>query len=424
MKVIVKMAKQKKWEGPGSIYKNGSRYWWKVRIPGEVKTKARPLIPQGSTKATNNYDIACIVAQDILNHAVFKENQKNSQFDGSLANLINIYLTYCRERYSSSNEAYNIEVALRPLPKLYPDLPAEEFDSLKLMTVQDYLIKQKLARSTINKRRIPMIKRMFKWAVSRKLVPGFIFTNLSTVESIERGRHGVKPEKKVTALPEKHVIAILPYLTSIVADMVMVHYYTGLRSTEICIMKPADFDKESHKNIWIYKCKDKNFWRTGELKQIPIGPKTQKILKKYMKRQAKAYLFSPAESMAKMREKRRENRTTKDSYGNRPGTNIKSNPLVQPNDRYNKDSYRRAVQRGIAGANKALRIELKLKKTDTDPIPKWTPHQLRHTASTNVRADMGLDAASAMLGHSDINTTQLYAELQLKKAIEAAEKHG
>ena len=37
------MAKAKKSNLPGSIYKNGRRWWWKVRLPGEEKTAARPL---------------------------------------------------------------------------------------------------------------------------------------------------------------------------------------------------------------------------------------------------------------------------------------------------------------------------------------------------------------------------------------------
>jgi hypothetical protein len=34
---------------PGSIYKNGSRWWWKVKLPGEENSKSRPLKPVGSS---------------------------------------------------------------------------------------------------------------------------------------------------------------------------------------------------------------------------------------------------------------------------------------------------------------------------------------------------------------------------------------
>jgi hypothetical protein len=47
------MAKQHNNGVPGNIYLNKKRWWWKVRLPGEDKPKARPLIPEGGTIATN-----------------------------------------------------------------------------------------------------------------------------------------------------------------------------------------------------------------------------------------------------------------------------------------------------------------------------------------------------------------------------------
>lgn len=37
-------------------------------------------------------------------------------------------------------------------------------------------------------------------------------------------------------------------------------------------------------------------------------------------------------------------------------------------------------------------------------------NQLRRTCATLVRAELGLEAAQSVLGHSEINTTQIYAE--------------
>ncbi len=33
---------------PGTVYLNKNRYWWKVKLPGEPKIKARPLRPVGA----------------------------------------------------------------------------------------------------------------------------------------------------------------------------------------------------------------------------------------------------------------------------------------------------------------------------------------------------------------------------------------
>ena len=53
-------------------------------------------------------------------------------------------------------------------------------------------------------------------------------------------------------------------------------------------------------------------------------------------------------------------------------------------------------------------------------IPVFTAHWLRHTAATRARSKHGLDAAQAMLGHSGADVTQIYAELNVEKAINAA----
>ena len=115
-----------------------------------------------------------------------------------------------------------------------------------------------------------------------------------------------------------------------------------------------------------------------------------------------------------MRDRRHEQRTTPEGQGNEIGTNRQAEPQTTPSDCYNKDTYGRAVSRAITAARQAA------KQAGRPQIPCWTPHQLRHTAATKIREELGLEAACAVLGHSDIDTTQLYAELNRAKAIEAA----
>ena len=49
-------------------------------------------------------------------------------------------------------------------------------------------------------------------------------------------------------------------------------------------------------------------------------------------------------------------------------------------------------------------------------IPTWCPLQLRHTAATAIRARYGVEAAKVILGHSKVETSQIYAERDLGKA--------
>jgi site-specific recombinase XerC len=55
---------------------------------------------------------------------------------------------------------------------------------------------------------------------------------------------------------------------------------------------------------------------------------------------------------------------------------------------------------------------------------QWHPNQLRHTAATDFRSRFGLEAAQVLLGHSKADTTQVYAERDLKKAADVARKIG
>jgi site-specific recombinase XerC len=49
---------------------------------------------------------------------------------------------------------------------------------------------------------------------------------------------------------------------------------------------------------------------------------------------------------------------------------------------------------------------------------------LRHNAGTRFRRKFGLEASRLLLGHRKLTTTQVYAEADLEKAMEAARRLG
>ena len=54
----------------------------------------------------------------------------------------------------------------------------------------------------------------------------------------------------------------------------------------------------------------------------------------------------------------------------------------------------------------------------------WHPHQLRHNAATFLRKEFGLETARIILGHRSAAITEVYAELDQKKAMEAIVRVG
>jgi len=57
-------------------------------------------------------------------------------------------------------------------------------------------------------------------------------------------------------------------------------------------------------------------------------------------------------------------------------------------------------------------------------VPHWTPNQLRHAGGTEVREKFGLEYAQAVLGHSSMNTTEIYAKVSFEKAAKVAKEIG
>jgi len=386
---------------PGSIYKNGNRWWWKVKLPHENQVKARPLKPVGSRFATSDRNVAEEVAREILERAVFRSDKPVTDTK-TIAGLVKAYLQYAKKYYCNADgkatrEPENLRYGLAPLVEYCPTLGAEELGPLKLKEVRQQMIKCGWCRNVVNQR-INMVKRMFRWAVSEQLVPASTYHGLQAVEGLKRGRSGARETERVHPVAEKHVRIILPFSSPTVAAMIQLQLLTGMRSSELASIRPCDI--ETGGKIWLYRLvTHKTSYRDHE-RTISIGPRAQKVLKPFLKRKITDYCFSPVESNANRRQQRCKKKKI-----------VKVSKKVR--NRYDKDSYRRAVQYAIKAARKA----------GVD-VPDFHPHQLRHTAATRIRKEMGLDAARAMLGHRNLKITDDYAELDRALVGEAALKFG
>ncbi len=64
---------------PGSLYEKNNRWWWKVKLPGEIRVKARCLKPKGARFATADRDEAEKVAREMWESAIRAEVQAQVQ---------------------------------------------------------------------------------------------------------------------------------------------------------------------------------------------------------------------------------------------------------------------------------------------------------------------------------------------------------
>ena len=401
---------------PGSFYQRNGRWAWDVKLPGETKRKVISLKPGDDRQATKCIKTAEEIARQIYEKALIKKNAApDTQY---LEGLCQAFLAD-RRKFCSKKEDSNYGISIRYLLDFLPSgMEACDFTAKNLKDFQHFLADKKLGLRTVNKHAFN-VRRIFKWAVPEGLIPGSTFVALQAVTGLKLNRSNAKPPKIVEAVPDAYVDRVLPYLPEVVADMVRLHKITGMRSTEICIMRPCDIDTKGE--IWLYKIdpdKHKSGYVTGKPKIIPLGKQSQEIISKYLNRRLDDYLFKPEEADKQRRQIRHKNRKVYLSSGNRPGTNKKGTQSYS--EHYTSDTYNGAIEYAIAQANKFNTIE----DEAGEYVPHWTPHQLRHNAGYRICQEMGLEAASAQLGHSDIKITERYAHRHLNQAIKVARKMG
>jgi integrase len=123
-----------------------------------------------------------------------------------------------------------------------------------------------------------------------------------------------------------------------------------------------------------------------------------------------AYLFSPREAEAQRDAERRAARDAKKSKRtpSQMARKPKTKPKRQPADRYTVNSYARAIARACERAG----------------VPHWHPHQLRHSAATELKRLFGTEVARVILGHRSVSMTEHYAETDATRAVEIVSRIG
>jgi hypothetical protein len=110
---------------------------------------------------------------------------------------------YYRHRDGSpTSEQNDLKLSLRPLRRLFGNLPAAEFSPLKLKAVRQNMIDSRLSRGVINQR-IGRIKLLFKWAVGEELVPETTHRALLAVEGLKAGRSEAREHPTPTPAPDR-----------------------------------------------------------------------------------------------------------------------------------------------------------------------------------------------------------------------------
>ncbi|TWU62535.1 tyrosine-type recombinase/integrase [Crateriforma conspicua] len=316
---------------------------------------------------------------------------------------VNQVLAKWREYVAEQPQLSRYDSMVSVLQIEYGAIAAHEFGPKRLKEFRELLIADRITRQNINEQ-VRAVCRIFKHAASEELVEYQVYDRLTTVEPLRFGRTQAPEQRRRQPANLHHVAATVRELTPIVADMVRVQLATGMRPSEVCRIRPCDIDRSGPE--WIYRPDQHKTAHRQIRKAVPIVAEARRAIENYIDRDPQSYCFSPAEAEAWRLAKRHADRKTPLNQGNRPGKS--SGPKASVQQRrgacYTKDSYRRAIQRAAKRAG----------------VPKWLPSQLRHNTATEVRNAIGLEAAQALLGHTNAAMTEHYARESEQTAIEAA----
>ncbi|HEX6987226.1 MAG TPA: site-specific integrase [Planctomycetaceae bacterium] len=364
----------------------------------------------GSPEAEEKY--RRLVAEYLATGGVTPAPSEPAKGDGLTVN--ELVLAYWRhaERYyrkhgRPTSELSTFKTPLRVLRRLYGSTPAAEFGPLKLKAVREELLRDSTSRATAGggerksrgqcrstaNRSVGRIRRMFAWAAENELVPATVLHGLKSVAGLRKGRTAARESAPVRPVDEADVNAVLPHVSRQVRDMIRLQLLSGCRPGEVIAIRPCDLVRDG--GVWEYVPESHKTEHHGRDRRIFFGPRAQAILAAYLDdRPAEAYCFSPAEAEAERLAARHAARKTPLSCGNRPGSGSRSRRGRPPGGRYTLAAYRRAIERGCRAAE----------------VVPWGPNRLRHARATDLRRRYGIEAAQTVLGHAELEVTQVYAE--------------
>lgn len=300
----------------------------------------------------------------------------------TVAKLCAAYLDHARLWYRKDGEPTSevgiIESMVRRLDAVAGDT---RVDRLRAADIENFLqqcIEDDLSRRTINAL-LRKLKTMAKWAVRKESMSGEVLGRILAVTALSRGRTAAREKPLVKPVPLELVEATLPYLPKQYQALVQVQLWSGMRPGEAIRLRAVEIDRS--RKPWEYapeRYKTEHRHEDGDehrRRRIYFGPKCRALLQ--------PYLDAAADETAPLFRSQRGKVVTGNVYRFMVG---------------------QACERG--------------------GLPHWHPSQLRHTTATAIRARYGIEAASNVLGHEDLDTTRIYAEKASEQARRIVEEMG
>ena len=401
----------------GSVFDNHGLWYYSVQLPGEKRRKQVPLRAPGA-KHTMRTDRPRKMAEEAAARYWEEHTRQTRRHETqgiTVSELCGMWDAHCREYYRGADgkptsAAANAVLGVRLFRDMFGNAALAELQHTDMLKLRDALVRSGVCRTTVN-RRLWCVKYMMAWALDEALIPATVKAELTQVKGVKRGRSAAPERPPVRPVDDASIAATVAKMMPNTADMVRVHRFTGMRPCELCGLRWSLID--TSRTPWVYRVPpeiNKNEWR-GELGQprvVCIGPKARAILERH---RGGDVPFSPVRAMAEYMEARRAARVTP-VYGERK----EAAPHVPRvfGEQWTTDAYTKTIRAACRKAG----------------ITPWGSNRLRHAFGTEVRRAFGLEAARAVLGHTnggcitDVYTFDAVEEEMVRQASPAVEALG
>lgn len=199
------------------------------------------LGPHGTKASKIEYDR--LIGEWLANGRQLSDGASDTPI--TVTSLCARYLKYCLGYYvkngSVTDEVASVKIAIRHIQRKYAKTFAKDFGPLSLEVVREQMIDEGNSRRYINGN-IGRIKRMFKWAVSKELIPVTTYQALATVTGLKKGKSEAVDHPPVLPVPPEVVEATIKHAKPIIADMIRFQMLTGCRPGEVTSIKPCEID--------------------------------------------------------------------------------------------------------------------------------------------------------------------------------------
>lgn len=365
-------------------------------------------------------------------------NSEAANYRLTVEDLALLYLSHAEGFYRKDGEMTSevscVRIALRHLVRVHGTCHVRNFGPKKLAEVRKEMIADGVKRKSINLH-IGRIRRMFRWGVAEEMFGVAIYQALCTLPGLEEGRSEAVESEPVRPVPQDAIDAVRSYVSEEVWALIQLQLATGARPGEVVIMRGCDLNMSGR--VWEYRPRRHKTAHHGKNRVIFVGPRGQAIVRKFLKTDLQAFIFSPKDALVRHRAQLREKRSTP-MTPSQARRKPKLNPKKKAGDRYDTSSYRRAIatacEQAFAMPDELRRID---KRLPDDVVRQrnelaaawrsehcWHPHQLRHNAATQLRREAGIETTRCALGLSSVAIAEVYAELDLDKAREVIGKFG